>query len=63
MKSPGLCPEADLIKYIRYLAVGGFEIKSSDTDNSRQIKIGNYRLDKPKFIFTKLPLKLLNSIS
>lgn len=63
MKNPGLCPEADLIKYIKYLAVGGFEVKSSDTDNSRRIKINNCRLDKPKFVFTKLPLKLLNSIS
>jgi hypothetical protein len=63
MNNPGLCSEKDLIKYIRYLAAGGFEIKSSETDISRQIKIDNSKLDTPKFIFTKLPLKLFNKIS
>jgi hypothetical protein len=63
MNNPGLCSDKDLIKYIRYLAVGGFEIKSSETDISRRVKIDNAKLDSPKLIFTKLPLKLFNKIS
>ena len=63
MESPGLCSEIDLLKYIRYLAVGGFEIKSSETDDSRRVKIDGTYLDNPRMIFSKLPSKLLNKIS
>ena len=63
MEKPKLCPDKDLVKYIRYLALGGVEIKSSTTDEFRHVTVDKYQADKPRFLFAKISPKLISAIS
>jgi hypothetical protein len=63
MKNPRLCSNLNLAKYTSYLAFGGFEIDSSQTDEFRNVSVNEIKTDEPKRIFSKLPKKIFKSIS
>ena len=63
MSEPKLVSKDLLINYSNYLAVGGFEISESSTDEDRNIEIGNIRVDSMRPIFNLLPKKWRRAIS
>jgi hypothetical protein len=63
MSKPKLVPRDLLIYYSNYLAVGGFEIAESNTDEDGNIKIGHISVDSPRPFFSLLPKKWLRAIS
>ena len=63
MSKPKLVSRDLLIYYSNYLAVGGFEIAESNTDEDRNIKIGNISVDSPRPFFSLLPKKWIRAIS
>ena len=63
MSNPNLVSKDLLIYYSNYLAVGGFEIAESNTDEERNIKIGEIYVDTMRPIFSLLPKKWRWAIS
>ncbi len=63
MSNPKLVSKDLLIYYSNYLAVGGFEIVESNTDEDRNIKIGVIGIDSMRPIFRLLPKKWQRAIS
>lgn len=63
MSEPKLVSKDSLIYYSNYLAVGGFEIAESNTDEDRNIKIGIIGVDSMRPIFSLLPKKWRRAIS
>lgn len=63
MAKPKLVSSNLLIYYSNYLAVGGFEIAESYTDEDRSIQIGNIYVDSMRPVFSLLPKKWHRAIS
>lgn len=63
MSNPNLVSKDLLIYYSNYLAMGGFEIAESNTDEERNIKIGEIYVDSMRPVFRLLPKKWRWAIS
>jgi hypothetical protein len=63
IENPRPVPQKMLSPYSNYLAVGGFEILESDTDQQRQVTLGGKRVDVARSIFRFIPARIKGSIS
>lgn len=63
LSKPKLVSKDLLIYYSNYLAVGGFEIAESNTDEDRNIEVGNISVDTMRLLFSLLPKKWRRAIS
>jgi hypothetical protein len=63
VENPSPVPQAMLLHYSNYLAVGGFEILESETDEQRQVTLGGKRVDVARNFLRFFPARIKGSIS
>ncbi len=61
--TPEIVPKEMLAPYSNYLAVGGVEILESDTDQHRHVTLAGRRVDRPRFMFSFAPRKVIGATS
>ena len=63
IENPRPVPQEMLLPYSNYLAVGGFEILESETDQQRQVFLGSKEVDLTRNFFRFVPARIRGAIS